>query len=79
MLKKKTPSCFWDYCAKLKARIHSHSTHNLRILEDEVPETLMIGSTADISQLLEFGWYNYVYFWDTSVTFPDNKEALDTT
>jgi hypothetical protein len=76
MLKTKSPSRLWDYCAELKARIRSHTAHNLPILEDEVPETLMTGSTADISQLVEFGWYDWVYFWDTSETYPNNKEIL---
>jgi hypothetical protein len=34
------------------------------------------GSTADISQLVEFGWYDWVFFWDTSISYPDNKEIL---
>jgi hypothetical protein len=62
MLKTKSPSRLWDYCAELKARIRSHTTHNLPSLEDEVPETLMTGSTVDISQLVEFGWYDWVFF-----------------
>jgi hypothetical protein len=74
--KKKSPSRLWNYCAELKASIRSHTAHNLPILEDGVPDTLMTGSTADISQLVEFGWYDWVYLWDTSETYPDNKEIL---
>jgi hypothetical protein len=28
----------------------------------EVPETIMTGSTADISHICEFGWYDWVMF-----------------
>jgi hypothetical protein len=77
MLKTKSPWRLWAYCTGLKAHIRSHTAHNLPILEGEVPETLMTaGSTADISQLVEFGWYYWVFFWDTSISYPDNKEIL---
>ena len=36
----------------------------------------MTGQTADISSLVEFGWYDWCYFYDTSQTFPDDKEKL---
>jgi hypothetical protein len=39
----------------------------------EVPETIMTVSTADISHICEFGWYDWVMFWDNLPTFPDNK------
>jgi hypothetical protein len=76
MLKSKAPTKLWDYCAELKARIRSHTAHDLSVLEDEVPETLMTGSTTNIYDLCKFGWYDWVYFWDTSVSFPNNKETL---
>ena len=36
----------------------------------------MSGSTADISQFCEFGWYDWVMFWDTVPQYPDNKMTL---
>jgi hypothetical protein len=42
----------------------------------EVPETIMTGSTADISHICEFGWYDWVMFWDNVPAFPDNKFIL---
>ena len=42
----------------------------------EVPETIMTGSTANISHICEFGWYNWVMFWDNVPAFPDNKLVL---
>jgi hypothetical protein len=42
----------------------------------EVPDTIMTGSTADISNIREFGWYNWVMFRDNVRTFPDVKLIL---
>jgi hypothetical protein len=39
----------------------------------EVPETIMTGSTADISHICEFGLYDWVMFRDNLPTFSDNK------
>ena len=40
------------------------------------PETKMSGETSDITTFCEFGWYQWVYFRDTSVTFPGDKLVL---
>ncbi len=44
----------------------------------EVPETIMKGGTADIKQICEFAWYNWVMFCDTvnTITFPSEKLTL---
>ena len=36
----------------------------------------MKGETANITQLCEFGWYDWVYFGDNAVTYPDDKSVL---
>jgi hypothetical protein len=42
----------------------------------EVPETIMTGSTANISHICEFSWYDWVMFRDNVPTFPDVKLTL---
>ena len=46
------------------------------MLNGEVPETIMSGETSDISQFCEFEWYEWVYFRDTVVSFPEDKLVL---
>ena len=41
-----------------------------------MPETIMLGSTADISTICQFAWYDWVMFRDTSPTFPDDMHIL---
>ena len=45
-------------------------------LDGMTPETKMSGETSDITTLCEFGWYQWVYFRDTSMTFPGDKLVL---
>ena len=40
------------------------------------PETKMSGETSNITTFCESGWYQWVYFRDTYVTFPGYKLAL---
>jgi hypothetical protein len=42
----------------------------------KVPETIMTGSTANISHICEYGWYDWVMFRDNLPTFLDNKLIL---
>jgi hypothetical protein len=42
----------------------------------QVPETIMTGSTADISHITEFGWYDWVMYRDDISSYPDNKLIL---
>jgi len=55
------------------ANIRSHTALNIRELNGEVPATLMTGETADISHLVEFSWYQYVWYLSPE---GDNFERL---
>eukprot|EP00957_Ditylum_brightwellii_P033927 2570510-Ditylum_brightwellii.AAC.1 len=70
------PKRFWDDCIELEAMIMSHTAHPLWELKGEVPEIVMIGNTADISQFADLAWGQWVYFRDTTKAFPEDKEVL---
>jgi hypothetical protein len=76
MLHTTAPKCLWDDCAELEALIRSHTAHDIYKLDGQVPETLVTGSTADISEIAEFKWYQWVYFRDTTVAWPGDCEVL---
>ncbi len=42
----------------------------------QVPETIMMGGTADISHIGKYGWFDWVMFRDNLPTFPDDKMIL---
>jgi hypothetical protein len=76
MIKTGSPRTLWDHCIELEALIRSSTCNDIYMTNGEVPETIMTGSTADISHICEFGWYDWVMFRDNVPSFPDNKLVL---
>ena len=37
---------------------------------------MVTGNTADISELVEFGWYHWIYYRDATTSFPLPEEEL---
>ena len=79
MKKSSCPAKLWEYCAELQAKIRCHMTHDVPTLNGQVPETMVTGNTADISELVEFGWYQWVYWRDSTGSFPEPEEQLGKT
>ena len=46
------------------------------MLQVEVPETVMLGGTSDISQFCEHGFYDWVMFRDELIQYPDENPVL---
>ena len=76
MIRTGSPKVLWDDWLELEAEIQSTTASNIFRLEGEVPKTVMNGETTNITQLCEFGWYDWVYFRDNAVTYPDDKWVL---
>ena len=75
--KTKSPKMLWDDCLELEAYIRSNTALDIFELDGMTPKTKMLGETYDITTFCEFGWYQWVYFRDTSVTFPGDKLVLE--
>ena len=71
-----SPKVLWDHCLELEALIRSNSVNGIYETNGQVPETIMKGSTADISHISEYKWYDWVMFRDNLPTFPDDKLIL---
>jgi hypothetical protein len=76
MLKTQMPKRLWDYCLELQAKIWSNTAHNITTLGGQTPETLMEGETADISELCEYDWCQWLYYRDTQSSFLDATKVL---
>jgi hypothetical protein len=76
MIKTGSPMVLWDHCIELEALIRSLNSNNVYMTNGKVPETIMTGSTADISHICEFGWYDWVMFRDNVPMFPYGKLTL---
>ena len=56
------PLIYWDRCFELQCLIRSHTALSLPSLEGMSPEEKMTGDTPDISSLVEFGWWERVWY-----------------
>jgi len=64
MLASTAPRTLWDHCFELQAEIRSHTAIDLLALQGDVPTTVLLGDTSDISHLCQFGWYDLVWHID---------------
>ena len=46
------------------------------MLHREVPKTVMLGETSDISEFCELGWFKWVMIQDETAPFPDDMLKL---
>ena len=77
MLRMGSPKCLWDYSLELECLIQSATAHDLYDLDGQTPHSKLFGEPADISAICEFGWYDWVMFYDSpDHTFPDPKFEL---
>ena len=72
-----SPKVLWDHCIKLMTLTRLHTAHTAYELQGEVPETIMTGQTADISNICDYDWYEWVMFRDNTTSDPYDKQTLD--
>lgn len=70
------PMVLWCYCLQRRSEINNATAADNLALEGSNPHTRMTGQTCDISNLCQFGWYDWVYFRDEKASFPFPKEVL---
>ena len=76
MVRSGSPRRLWDDCIELASIVRSHMALDMYRLQGQVPETIMLGQTADISFISEFGWYEWVYYNESIAQFPASKMLL---
>ena len=70
------PKVLWDHCIELMVLICSHTAHTAYEIQGEVPEKIMTGQTADIGNICEYDWYEWVTLRDKTTSYPDDKRTL---
>ena len=70
ILYEKPPLLFWDYCAERRALIKNMTAKDLFQLRGQTPHFSTFGEEGDISNICQFGWFEWVYFWETTGKFP---------
>jgi hypothetical protein len=76
MVRTRSPCPLWDHCIELSYLVRAHTAHDLYKLQGQVPETVMMGHTADISCICEFPLYSLEFFNESRVQFSKDTVVL---
>lgn len=76
LLESDCPLKLWDYCAERCAKVNNVTAKDLFQLQGQTAEYHVTGTESDISNICQFGWYEWVYFRDKSPEFPLPHERL---
>ena len=75
--KSHCPMILWDYCAQRRALIHNLTPRDLFSTYKQTPYEFQFGIQGDMSNLCNFGWYDWCYYREESNNvFPRQKELL---
>ena len=69
------PMALWDYALERRANIHNAVPRPLFQSNGLSPHNATFGAPKDISNLCNFGWYQWVYYRDDG-SFPEQHEKL---
>jgi hypothetical protein len=75
MQRTHTPKTLWDYCANYIAEITCLIPNDLYGAHGRTPHEIVTGNTPDITEYVEFGWFDPIYYYDDT-PFPDPKCAI---
>ena len=64
MRRTNTPVVLWDYCIEYNADLRTMTASNNIELSGRTPHEKVMGYTPDISELVEFEWYQWVWYND---------------
>ena len=70
MIHKRVPNEFWDYGLKWVSETMSLTHNSAGNLNGQIPLTQVTGETADISEYLDFGFYDEVWYKDNAGLSP---------
>ena len=70
MLNWNVPKKMWDRCLELESRIRSATTLPRFDLDHQIHEAKIYGMSADISDICEFEFYEWVMFNDSLANVP---------
>ena len=70
------PLAFWDYCVERQARINNLTAKDIFKLHRLNAYTFLTGKEGDISNLCQFGLYDWWYFHNHRAAFPFEREVL---
>ncbi|MGH3053527.1 MAG: hypothetical protein ACRDL7_00940, partial [Gaiellaceae bacterium] len=75
MSRTKAPMRLWDFCAVYVCETRCLTAHSIYSLHGRTPYECVTGNTPDISEYVEFDWYQPTWYYDSS-DFPEERRLL---
>jgi hypothetical protein len=75
MTKTHTPKALWDFCAVYACELHNRIALPMYQLHGRTPIETLTGNTPDISEYLEYEWYQPVWILSPGA-FPEETHTL---
>ena len=76
MAKKRVPMRLWCYAVEHYSDLHSLTVPGMYRNKGRTGNEMVYGSTPDISEYVEFQFYDYCFYWDTPQSFPNEKKHM---
>lgn len=70
------PMRLWDYCAEHQARVNNATAKNLYQLGSTTPYQTIYHREPDISNICQFGFYDWCYYREQTAKFPFPNKVL---
>ena len=75
MARTNTPTVLWDFCCQYVSELRNFLVRPTPQLKGRTPHEILSGNTPDISEYLEFTWYEPVWYFEPT-TFPEQTRKL---
>ena len=75
MSRTQTPKQLWDFCTLYTTDLRNRIVRPLRQQHGRTPYEILTGNTPDISEFLEFEWYQPVWYYEPTA-FPEQRKHL---
>ena len=76
MLRRKVPMRLWCYAMEYFCDLHSVTVPGMFRNRGRIGYEIVMGSTPDISEYVEFQFYDYCFYWDTPQGYPHERKHI---
>jgi hypothetical protein len=75
MARTQTPQQLWDFCTLYTIDLRNRIVRPLYQQHGRTPYEILTGNTPDISEFLEYEWYQPVWYYEPTA-FPEQRKHL---
>ena len=76
LMKTNTPKRLWDYCMIYQCKLCNLIVHLHCKSHGRIPYEIVKSQTPDISEYLDFQWYQTIWYLDQEAQFPEELRKL---